>query len=70
MSLDRAFGHLRPDERAILDRHHFVGYPPSQIAGPARRTPEERFARDFTMHIAPCAALDAEARVSIVEAPW
>ena len=52
--LDRAFRRLRPDERAILVLHDFVGYPRRRSPS-CSVFPEGRFARDFTMHIAPCA---------------
>jgi RNA polymerase sigma-70 factor, ECF subfamily len=64
--LDRAFRRLTPDERAILVLHHFVGYPPSEIAellGVPGGTVRSRL---HHAHRAMRAALDAEARTSAV----
>ena len=64
--LDRAFRRLTPDERAVLVLHHFVGYPPSEIAellGVPGGTVRSRL---HHAHRAMRAALDAEARTSAV----
>jgi RNA polymerase sigma-70 factor, ECF subfamily len=64
--LDRAFRRLTPDERAILVLHHFVGYPPSEIAeflGVPGGTVRSRL---HHAHRAMRAALDAEARTTAV----
>ena len=63
--LDRAFRHLRPDERAILVLHHFVGYPLSEIAELLGLPGGTVRSRLHHAHRAMRAALDAEARVSI-----
>jgi RNA polymerase sigma-70 factor, ECF subfamily len=64
--LDRGFRRLRPDERAVLVLHHFIGYAPSEIAellGIPAGTVRSRL---HHAHRAMRAALDAEARVSTV----
>jgi RNA polymerase sigma-70 factor (ECF subfamily) len=64
--LDRGFRRLTPDERAVLVLHHYVGYAPSEIAellGVPAGTIRSRL---HHAHRAMRAALDAEARVSIV----
>ena len=64
--LDRGFRRLTPDERAILVLHHFVGYPPSEIAELLGVPPGTIRSRLHHAHRAMRAALDAEARMSIV----
>ena len=63
--LDRAFRHLRPEERAILVLHHFVGYRLSDIAellGVPAGTIRSRL---HHAHRAMRAALEAEARTAV-----
>jgi RNA polymerase sigma-70 factor, ECF subfamily len=64
--LDRGFRRLTPDERAILVLHHFVGYPPSEIAELLGVPPGTIRSRLHHAHRAMRAALDAEARMSTV----
>jgi RNA polymerase sigma-70 factor, ECF subfamily len=64
--LDRAFRRLRPEERAVLVLHHFVGYPLADIAellGVPDGTVRSRL---HHAHRAMRAALDAEARATAV----
>jgi RNA polymerase sigma-70 factor (ECF subfamily) len=64
--LDRGFGRLTPNERAILVLHHFVGYAPSEIAeilGVPAGTIRSRL---HHAHRAMRAALEAEARAQVV----
>jgi len=64
--LDRGFRRLTPEERAILVLHHFVGYAPSEIAELLGRPPGTIRSRLHHAHRAMRAALEAEARASIV----
>jgi RNA polymerase sigma-70 factor (ECF subfamily) len=64
--LDRGFRRLTPDERAVLVLHHFVGYPPSEIADLLGVPAGTIRSRLHHAHRAMLAALDADARVSIV----
>ena len=64
--LERAFRRLTPDERAILVLHHFVGYPPSEIAELLGVPSGTLRSRLHHAHRAMRAALDAEARATAV----
>jgi RNA polymerase sigma-70 factor (ECF subfamily) len=64
--LDRGFRRLTPEERAILVLHHFVGYTPGEIAEILGHPPGTVRSRLHHAHRAMRAALDAEARTSIV----
>ena len=64
--LERGFRRLPPDQRAILVLHHFVGYPPSEIAELLGVPPGTIRSRLHHAHRAMRAALDADARISIV----
>jgi RNA polymerase sigma-70 factor (ECF subfamily) len=65
--LDRGFRRLPPDQRAILVLHHFLGYAPAEIAQALGIPPGTARSRLFNAHRAMRAALDADARVAIVE---
>jgi RNA polymerase sigma-70 factor (ECF subfamily) len=65
--LDRGFRRLPPDQRAILVMHHFLGYPPSEIAETLGIPPGTARSRLFHAHRAMRAALDADARVALAE---
>ena len=64
--LDRAFRRLTPDERALLVLHHFVGYPPSEIAELLGLPGGTVRSRLHHAHRAMRAALDAESRAHAV----
>ena len=64
--LDRAFRRLTPDERALLVLHHFVGYPPSEIAELLGLPGGTVRSRLHHAHRAMRAALDAESRAPAV----
>lgn len=64
--LDRGFRRLKPDERAILVLHHFVGYAPSEIADLLGLPGGTVRSRLHHAHRAMRAALDAEARTPAV----
>jgi len=64
--LDRGFRRLSPDERAVLVLHHYVGYPPAEIADLLGLPAGTIRSRLHHAHRAMRAALDAEARVSTV----
>jgi RNA polymerase sigma-70 factor, ECF subfamily len=64
--LDRGFRRLTPNERAILVLHHFVGYAPSEIAEMLGVPPGTVRSRLHHAHRAMRAALEAEARTSVV----
>jgi RNA polymerase sigma-70 factor (ECF subfamily) len=63
--LDRAFRRLRPEERAILVLHHFVGYRLSDIADLLGLPAGTIRSRLHHAHRAMSAALDAEARTAV-----
>ena len=63
--LDRAFRRLTPDERAVLVLHHFVGYPPSDIAELLGLPGGTVRSRLHHAHRAMRAALEAESRVFV-----
>ena len=63
--LDRAFRRLRPEERAILVLHHFVGYRLSDIADLLGLPAGTIRSRLHHAHRAMRAALDAEARTAV-----
>ena len=62
--LERGFRRLRPDQRAILVLHHFLGYAPSEIAETLGIPPGTARSRLHHAHRAMRAALDADARVA------
>lgn len=65
--LERGFKRLKPDERAVLVLHHYVGYEPTEIAdllGVPAGTVRSRL---HHAHSAMRAALEAEARVVSVK---
>ena len=64
--LERGFRRLPPDMRAILVLYHFLGYSPKEIAetlGIPRGTARSRL---FNAHRAMRAALEADARLTVV----
>ena len=63
--LERGFRRLPPDQRAILVLHHFLGYPPSEIAETLGIPPGTARSRLFRAHRAMRAALEADARVAL-----
>jgi RNA polymerase sigma-70 factor (ECF subfamily) len=65
--LDRGFRRLPPDQRAILVLHHFLGYAPSEIAETLGIPPGTARSRLFNAHRAMRAALEADARGTLVE---
>ena len=64
--LDRGFRRLKPDERAILVLHHYVGYAPSEIAELLGMPAGSVRSRLHHAHRAMRAALDADARAPAV----
>jgi RNA polymerase sigma-70 factor (ECF subfamily) len=64
--LDRGFRRLKPNERAVLVLHHYVGYEPSEIAGILGVPAGTIRSRLHHAHRAMRAALEAEARAPVV----
>ncbi len=64
--LDRGFRRLTPDQRAILVLRHYVGYEPSEIAEVLGLPAGTVRSRLHHAHNAMRAALEADARVSVV----
>jgi RNA polymerase sigma-70 factor, ECF subfamily len=64
--LERGFRRLRPDQRAILVLHHFLGYAPTEIAETLGIPPGTARSRLFNAHRAMRAALEADARLTAV----
>lgn len=67
--LDRAFGRLTPDERAILALRYYLGYEPSEIAEVLGEPPGTVRSRLHHAVRAMRAALDADARSVAVGGP-
>ena len=65
--LDRGFRRLPPEQRAILVLHHFLGYAPSEIAETLGIPPGTARSRLYNAHRAMRAALEADARLTVVE---
>jgi RNA polymerase sigma-70 factor, ECF subfamily len=65
--LDRGFRRLPPEQRAILVLHHYLGYAPSEIAETLGIPPGTARSRLHHAHRAMRAALEADARSSIIE---
>ena len=64
--LERGFGRLPPEQRAILVLHHFLGYAPSEIAETLGIPPGTARSRLYNAHRAMRAALEADARLTVV----
>jgi RNA polymerase sigma-70 factor, ECF subfamily len=64
--LERGFRRLSPDQRAILVMHHYLGYAPTEIAETLGIPAGTARSRLFHAHRAMRAALEADARLSIV----
>jgi RNA polymerase sigma-70 factor (ECF subfamily) len=64
--LERGFRRLPPDQRAILVLHHFLGYAPNEIAETLGIPPGTARSRLFNAHRAMRAALEADARMTVV----
>jgi RNA polymerase sigma-70 factor (ECF subfamily) len=64
--LERGFRRLPPDQRAILVLHHYLGYAPTEIAETLGIPPGTARSRLFNAHRAMRAALEADARLSVV----
>jgi RNA polymerase sigma-70 factor (ECF subfamily) len=64
--LERGFRRLPPEQRAILTLHHFVGYSPSEIAETLGIPPGTARSRLHHAHRAMRAALEADARLSVI----
>ena len=64
--LERGFRRLPPDQRAILVLHHFLGYTPTEIAETLGIPPGTARSRLFNAHRAMRAALEADARLTVV----
>ena len=64
--LERGFRRLPPDQRAILVLHHFLGYAPTEIAETLGIPPGTARSRLFNAHRAMRAALEADARLTVV----
>ena len=64
--LERGFRRLPPDQRAILVMHHFLGYAPTEIAETLGIPPGTARSRLHNAHRAMRAALEADARLSLV----
>jgi RNA polymerase sigma-70 factor, ECF subfamily len=60
--LERGFRRLPPDQRAILVLHHYLGYPPAEIAETLGIPAGTARSRLFNAHRAMRAALDADRR--------
>ncbi|HEX7345791.1 MAG TPA: RNA polymerase sigma factor [Candidatus Limnocylindrales bacterium] len=65
--LERGFRRLPPEQRAILVLHHFLGYAPSEIAETLGIPPGTARSRLYNAHRAMRAALEADARLTVVE---
>ncbi len=65
--LERGFRRLPPEQRAILVLHHFLGYPLSEIAETLGIPPGTARSRLHNAHRAMRAALEADARLTVVE---
>jgi RNA polymerase sigma-70 factor (ECF subfamily) len=64
--LERGFRRLPPDQRAILVLHHFLGYAPTEIAETLGIPPATARSRLYNAHRAMRAALEADARLTVV----
>jgi RNA polymerase sigma-70 factor, ECF subfamily len=64
--LERGFRRLPPDQRAILVLHHFLGYAPSEIAETLGIPAGTARSRLYNAHRAMRAALEADARLTVV----
>ena len=64
--LDEILRRLPPDQRAILVLHHFLGYTPTEIAETLGIPPGTARSRLFNAHRAMRAALEADARLTVV----
>jgi RNA polymerase sigma-70 factor (ECF subfamily) len=64
--LERGFRRLPPDQRAILVLHHYLGYAPTEIAETLGIPPGTARSRLFHAHRAMRAALEADARLTVV----
>lgn len=64
--LERGFRRLTPEQRAILVLHHFLGYAPSEIAETLDIPPGTARSRLYNAHRAMRAALEADARLTVV----
>ena len=60
--LERGFRRLPPEQRAVLVLHHFLGYPPAEIAELLEIPPGTARSRLHNAHRAIRAALDADSR--------
>ena len=65
--LERGFRRLPPEQRAILVLHHYLGYPPSEIAETLGIPPGTARSRLHHAHRAMRAALEADARTVVKE---
>jgi RNA polymerase sigma-70 factor, ECF subfamily len=65
--LDRGFRRLPPEQRAILVLHHYLGYAPSEIADTLGIPAGTARSRLHHAHRAMRAALEADARSSLIE---
>ena len=65
--LDRGFARLKPNERAVLVLHHYLGYSPAEIAAVLGLPQGTARSRLHHAHKAMRAALEAEARVVVAE---
>lgn len=64
--LERGFRRLTAEQRAILVLHHFLGYPPSEIADTLGIPAGTARSRLHNAHRAMRAALEADARLAVV----
>ena len=64
--LERGFRRLPPEQRAILTLHHFVGYSPLEIAETLGIPPGTARSRLHNAHRAMRAALEADARLTVI----
>ena len=64
--LERGFRRLPPDQRAILVLHHFLGYSSNEIAETLGIPPATARSRLYNAHRAMRAALEADARLTVV----
>ena len=65
--LDRGFRRLPPEQRALLVLHHYLGYAPSEIAETLGIPAGTARSRLHHAHRAMRAALEADARSSVIE---
>ena len=65
--LDRGFRRLPPEQRAILVMHHYLGYAPTEIAENLGIPAGTARSRLHNAHRAMRAALEADARSSLIE---